>query len=1031
MSVRCLLAASMAGGAAAYYFEYNLDGNFDDQSGNDFHMDDSVGSYVAGAAQDCGQAFLIPNKMENRVSGGRGKRLPEDDDEWMLSMYVNVRRPDPIDPPMERDAMISWGECKRVRKAHQAVSVGFEKDPGPTITYALFVDVHDKGNGRTTVARWFALGEWYHVVVRYTGGRDITVYINPEKPDDIAGSTVEKVIVLREELRLKGGRRASVRFGGNDCGSSSEGDFEIDSVLLTSDVDLDLSPWVCNDGPGTASPSTPSPRTLAPSTPAPPTAVPVTLSPPTTVPATPSPRTVAPPTSSPVTPSPVTGAPLTPAPATPAPITAAPATPAPITAAPATPAPITAAPATPAPITKTSTPPTSAPLTPSPETPAPRTRSPRTKAPPTPALTMTPKTRAPRTPLPLRARFRPEPPTAVPLTASPPSTPAPRTPMSQTPARPTPEPSTTAPIPVGAMPLTPAPTHLGVPEETKEKLRSVGRGASAASIVAGPAAGQAGKLAIVRSFGCDMDDVDLGYGEPLDFEFSPTGVALGDSRVRYLLGAVVMNIVLFVGCGVASLAITFAVHHCSTGISWGEALGRAKTPGMLLIPFAFLLPGTSLAACRLLFFPTASGVQGMMVGVIGLAFCIAGPSVMYKGVLARIPSSARAEMDEAVHRIAVSQGKGAVLTGKKRAAYLFVFGDRIWVPHLGDPQFCEKYGLVFDSYKEGHSWLLQLEMAVTLLLSLFSVWKPGSATECAVRNMVITLLLLAFFVVLVVTRPFLAPLDNVVAVALSGTMALAVLVMSVAIGTDHHPEGWLFVLSGQCLLLGAYLVMVKAVWDILLYAYDVWAERKASAREAERAARDQPPLMLPNITEMCEVDNLSEGEARGDVGVDELLQYSGSLSARAAPQSDRYTGSGSPAASMRGGRYPISASPEPCAGIPTPRKVFRSSKSVSLLPFEDVARIRQCSGRGGRPSMQRIPDIQLSSTQSLSLAFSSRGLAFADSSASGYLGDLHSADSVSRMSSPAASRSSPVSQGRYVTPRAAASVRHRAELLTM
>eukprot|EP01063_Lacrimia_lanifica_P010274 TRINITY_DN1699_c0_g1_i8.p1 TRINITY_DN1699_c0_g1~~TRINITY_DN1699_c0_g1_i8.p1 ORF type:complete len:805 (+),score=80.90 TRINITY_DN1699_c0_g1_i8:291-2417(+) len=482
-----------------------------------------------------------------------------------------------------------------------------------------------------------------------------------------------------------------------------------------------------------------------------------------------------------------------PAPPTPVPVTAAPPSPAPPTAAPPTPMPRTSAPRTAAPQTLT---PTALP-SPAPETPAPSTAHPATAVPGTP----NPPTSAPPTPAATRV-----------WEASPTEPPTP----------------------------TPQRVKLGLSEEDKDMLRNTAIPAATASVISGVgsgmAPGAAGKLALIRNFGCEVDDVDLGFDEPLDFEFHPTGVALGRGRARYLVGAVVMNLTLliaFLGLCVGGAVLLATV----TDRTFEQSLAVLKSPGLLLVPYMFLLPGTCLASARLLFSPGVSGGGWAAAGGAVLLLVCATPVVLYWYVIRRIPSGAHLSPDPRLFRAGGgmrSEAPGTYLTGTKRGVYEFAFGEHIWVSSAEGSYFCDTTGLVFDSYKEGRAWVLLAEIGLNILLSFMSAWKPADSTQCHVRNGIISVAFLAFFGAVAWMKPFLAALDNAVATALAGMTAFALVAITIGIAGELGSDGVVFGISAWCLLLSALLVMAKGVYDLMVYAIDLCLDRRQGARDAAR-----------------------------------------------------------------------------------------------------------------------------------------------------------------------------------------------------
>eukprot|EP00664_Eupelagonemidae_sp_cell27_P001016 gene1016-9849_t len=77
--------------------------------------------------------------------------------------------------------------------------------------------------------------------------------------------------------------------------------------------------------------------------------------------------------------------------------------------------------------------------------------------------------------------------------------------------------------------------------------------------------------------GCDMEDVDLGNEEPVDWEFSPFGLALGAHPKRYFVGAVVGNPAV-----VAAVLAALASGHANSlwpPAWWDAGAKTGVTPG--------------------------------------------------------------------------------------------------------------------------------------------------------------------------------------------------------------------------------------------------------------------------------------------------------------------------------------------------------------------------------------------------------------------------------------------------------------------
>ena len=533
------------------------------------------------------------------------------------------------------------------------------------------------------------------------------------------------------------------------------------------------------------------------------------------------------------------------------------ATPAPPTQAPPTLVP-TPAPPTPAPPTLVPTPipPTPAPLTPIPPTAVP-TAVPPTAVPPTP-VTPIPET-LPPTSAPTTI------PTAVPTLAT--------IPTAQPTSQPTAQPIITAvPAAVGlpmatALPsLAPKlPKEFAIEEEKREQVQKTNNIASAVSFftMSGSGASTASRLNVLSSFSCLVDDVDLEEGEKLDFTFHPTGVSLtfGGSARGYITGALIMNPLLMVGMAFL-LVLVAAVAHFSLKTPWRYAFGHLRTPGVLYIPYLFLLQGTSLVAARALFYPKGSILTATVGGVI-LVLCLTSPLVLYLKVLRKVSGTSIQVPDPRLVLTSDLDSDESVkqLTGKKASLYRFVFGSTVWVSREAEFRFAERYGIVFEVYKEGKTWFAIFEPSVMLVLSLFSAWQPGNnELLCNFRNALLCLLFLVFMMVVLFARPFSAPMDNLLASLVSTMVFLAILFMTVRIWSHQSQDSTLSDLAAWFLLLAAIVVLVKCIWDAGTYFCDVFllARRKVAGRVLHNQDNDINSEHLKNMENLDDFhDSLS------------------------------------------------------------------------------------------------------------------------------------------------------------------------------
>ena len=373
-------------------------------------------------------------------------------------------------------------------------------------------------------------------------------------------------------------------------------------------------------------------------------------------------------------------------------------------------------------------------------------------------------------------------------------------------------------------------------EEQRTHVRGIANTAGIGSVVAvSPgAAGAAARVLLLTSFGCSVEDVDIEENDQLDVEFHPTRVAFsfaGNGR-KYIVAALIMNPILLLSMAALLVIITSLVHY-TAGIPWECAFGNMRTPGVLYIPYLFLLQGTCLVAAKEVFHPKGS-VMASLLGVCVLIACVSSPIIIYFKILIKVSANSCQISDPRLHsQNSESSEVVKQLRGTKAYVYRFVFGNAIWISRHSESSFTEKYGLIFECYRHGKVWFAILEPSIMISLSLFSAWQPGDDNVwCNMRNTLITLMFFSYFSLVVMFRPYSSTMDNCLATALSIMMFIAVLFMTVGIWINQTNESTLFKTAASCLLLSALLVIIKCIWDACTYLCDVfWLARRKLARK--------------------------------------------------------------------------------------------------------------------------------------------------------------------------------------------------------
>eukprot|EP01065_Artemidia_motanka_P035610 TRINITY_DN4351_c0_g2_i1.p1 TRINITY_DN4351_c0_g2~~TRINITY_DN4351_c0_g2_i1.p1 ORF type:complete len:1489 (+),score=423.54 TRINITY_DN4351_c0_g2_i1:2-4468(+) len=405
---------------------------------------------------------------------------------------------------------------------------------------------------------------------------------------------------------------------------------------------------------------------------------------------------------------------------------------------------------------------------------------------------------------------------------------------------------------------TPSPTVVeGLGAAEKEEARSIVEPISNAGPVAGlavgfAAGGNAGKLAVLTSVSCTVEDVDLAGAEPIDWEFHPIGAPVGSHYHRYFLGALIFNLVILVGLLAILLALA-GVMVSFFKVPFLKACGSVKCPGMVFIPMMFLMQGTSLAASNMSFFPQRAPGAVAALGWIGLCLCAATPLLLWWLLLR--PSRFNARL------VPAPRLEGNKMSGWKRSAYMFTFGKKVWTTGTapGSPEdfFVERWGPVFESYREGFQWFGCVELSSLLGLSIFAAWQPAPGAGCHARNFMMVAFLGGYLALIVIKKPYLALLDHIISTFLAGAMFAAVfsIALSIYLSEAGSSVPFLSQFAVKMLLISCFVMLFKALYDLSLLVTESRIDRNRERRFSVAKALDDEDTALPLVQQSLGSDS--------------------------------------------------------------------------------------------------------------------------------------------------------------------------------
>eukprot|EP01063_Lacrimia_lanifica_P010931 TRINITY_DN17695_c0_g1_i1.p1 TRINITY_DN17695_c0_g1~~TRINITY_DN17695_c0_g1_i1.p1 ORF type:complete len:490 (+),score=65.29 TRINITY_DN17695_c0_g1_i1:111-1472(+) len=282
-----------------------------------------------------------------------------------------------------------------------------------------------------------------------------------------------------------------------------------------------------------------------------------------------------------------------------------------------------------------------------------------------------------------------------------------------------------------------------------------------------------------------------------------------------------------------------------------EAMAPVRAPGILVVPYLFLLPGTGLSCALLLAAPadTVDSAAHYIAGVFALLFCLASPYVLYLC----IPSPRNATRSAACTPDRALVG----MVGWRRRAYLLVFGDTVWVSSDAHRAFVERYGMVFDALRPAFRHFILGEIAYVLVISALSAWRPALGTPCNIRN---GLLCLASGVLLAmhVLGPYISPVENVLAASIAAATFAAVLTMTLSIASEEPDSRWAFI--AQCSLeFAGYAAITKAAWDLMRWVHEVLSSGVCS--QTRDLAEESDDMQVVDELFDFDIQNASLGPA--------------------------------------------------------------------------------------------------------------------------------------------------------------------------
>lgn len=292
--------------------------------------------------------------------------------------------------------------------------------------------------------------------------------------------------------------------------------------------------------------------------------------------------------------------------------------------------------------------------------------------------------------------------------------------------------------------------------------------------------------------------------EPSFFEH-PLGFAIGDGPLKYVKGALVGNIALYIG----GVAIGGAVTAAAVATGAPLVVGAVCVTQAVLASYFF----AQIASSSATLIKHSDDWRWKAAGVAAL-------------------------VGTTVH----SFGYGKLLIGIEAT---FSVSDNRWVSPDSDPLYKRKYGVYFKDYRLGRLEAFPVDNVFNIATGYLAGYMPEALSECHVVSHVGTVLYTSYVLYLAIRRPYISNVDNAFYISIATLQALPLMLRSVQ---DIRPElkdheGIEKVVEWSPVVANAALT-AKTVYDIGSSVHKFY--QKSPMHKAPEASLEDGLLALPS-----------------------------------------------------------------------------------------------------------------------------------------------------------------------------------------
>ena len=282
----------------------------------------------------------------------------------------------------------------------------------------------------------------------------------------------------------------------------------------------------------------------------------------------------------------------------------------------------------------------------------------------------------------------------------------------------------------------------------------------------------------------NLAQCEFSFSDPLDRASSPTQMLIGVEDNGYLRGAVVGNWLIWLGFATLGYGFRFTRSRM-TGRTFADCTDAVYLPGLLIVPFVFLLQPTVSASVALVLHANdaSDGALGAVSSVLIAAIC-AGMGLVLSVWFRSVKLPVEDDDESGVTR---ARWQRLVIAGLK-----FVFSDEREWTDTTSPRFTARFGKMYEPCRGGMHGFAYYEVVNSVVAGVLGGVMPGDDAGCYGLLVALCVLAAMYVVAVLVCRPYGSRVDKLVA-AFGGVCTLLIAIMAL-LGNDASGAGTMTVL---------------------------------------------------------------------------------------------------------------------------------------------------------------------------------------------------------------------------------------------